>query len=285
MDAGEDRISRLPDELLNTILLRLRSTRAAALSRRWRHVWTPLPELFLSVGSHDATFLDTVDAALAACDATPALQGLTIALSAIRRGGGVPAERSLSFSVCEARMLEIVAPRMEKLSVSVSPDEARISAPKLAEVVWADDDYDPCHHRFDDVGRHLRLLELGQNMSLMQQFDEVDELKLGIDIPQRYPCLPSCPCREESHLVDDISLHSLEQLEITSHTSSHEVFELVEQLSKCNAPILKKVVMKYRMSSPPPPTKEVREKIRSMFLPNIEVDFYVLSNGKWVCFD
>ncbi|CAN6372578.1 unnamed protein product [Urochloa humidicola] len=99
MDAGEDHISEIPDDLLTSILLRLRSPRATArtgaLSRRWRHVWTPLPELFLSDGSHgrDAAFLDTVDSALASCDA-PELKGLTIALSAIRRGGdGIPAER------------------------------------------------------------------------------------------------------------------------------------------------------------------------------------------------
>ncbi|CAO2142133.1 unnamed protein product [Urochloa humidicola] len=48
MDVGEDRISGIPDELLISILLRLRSTRAAArtgaLSRRWRHVWKPRAE-------------------------------------------------------------------------------------------------------------------------------------------------------------------------------------------------------------------------------------------------
>ncbi|CAO2144542.1 unnamed protein product [Urochloa humidicola] len=70
MDVGEGRISGIPDELLISILLRLRSTRAAArtgaLSRRWRHVWKPLPKLFLSDGAHghDAASLDIVDAAL-----------------------------------------------------------------------------------------------------------------------------------------------------------------------------------------------------------------------------
>ncbi|CAN6363231.1 unnamed protein product [Urochloa humidicola] len=482
MDAGEDRISGLPDELLNTILLRLRSTRAAArtgaLSRRWRHIWAPLPGLFLSEGrAHDAAaFLDAVDSALAARDAAPALAGLSISLyaSAIRGGGGgVPAGRAapwlrfaservvgllrlilpepevdgaepaaaavldvpacegvtklelslsgawrlrpppagifraltdlkilceymdgseltalvckqcprlmllklyfmlanacpskmsannacdvvsirsdslqtLHFSVAKARLLEIVAPRLEKMSVSIAVVEARISAPKLAELVWFSNTYDPRHHQFLDVGRRLRLVELIQHVSLVQQFDEVDELQLDIYIPQgiagyesflndtnklpkckilsislgscrhhglvpsmlhllrscnstrkvslldcsdhvlRYPCLPSCPCHfEESHKIDDIFLNSLEEVEITSYTSSHEVLEFVEKLSRCNATILKKVVMKYKMNSPPP-TKEVREKIRGMFQPNIEVDFYVLSDWKRVCLE
>ncbi|CAO2149387.1 unnamed protein product [Urochloa humidicola] len=224
--------------------------------------------------------------------------------------------QSLNFSICNARLLEVVAPRLEKINVSLSVDEARISAPKLAEVVWSNNTYDPRHHQFHDVGRRLRLLELCECVPLMQQFDEVDELKLGAYIPQgiagyesflnetnklpkckilsislmlrhhglvpgmlhllrscsstrkvslidcsdrelRYPCLPSCPCRfEESHEMDGISLSSLEE-----------------------------VVMKYRMNSPPPPTKEVREKIRSMFRPNIEVEFYVLCDWKWVRLD
>ncbi|GJN03370.1 hypothetical protein PR202_ga20807 [Eleusine coracana subsp. coracana] len=45
----DDRISGLPDEHLHSILLLLGSTTDAActsvLSRRWRHVWTHLPEL------------------------------------------------------------------------------------------------------------------------------------------------------------------------------------------------------------------------------------------------
>ncbi|KAL6657889.1 hypothetical protein ACP70R_005669 [Stipagrostis hirtigluma subsp. patula] len=89
MDAGrrrspdEDRISGLPDELLHSILLRLRSIRAAArtgvLSRRWRHVWARLPELVLfgRDGPPPATFLDSVDAALAAYSA-PTLKQLDI---------------------------------------------------------------------------------------------------------------------------------------------------------------------------------------------------------------
>nr|XP_034587692.1 uncharacterized protein LOC117850026 [Setaria viridis]TKW25073.1 hypothetical protein SEVIR_3G092650v2 [Setaria viridis] len=222
--------------------------------------------------------------------------------------------QSLWFSVWKTRQLEIVAPRLEKLSVSNAIDEARISALKLAELSNAA--YDPRCHQFDVVGHRLRLLELGQSStvaSLMQQFDEVDELKLGISIPQgidgyesflnatnklpkckilsissawehhglvpgmlhllrscnstrklslfdccdsasKHPCLPSCPCRlEQSHRIDAISLNSLEE-----------------------------VVMKHRMNSAPPPSKEVREKIRRMFQPNIEVELYVFSDSEWV---
>ncbi|CAL4987244.1 unnamed protein product [Urochloa decumbens] len=92
--------------------------------------------------------------------------------------------RSLSFSVRNTQRLEIVAPRLEKLSVSGTIPEARISAPKLAEVEWPHTFYNPQRHQFDDVGRRLRVLELGLNASLMQRFDEVDELKLAMFIPQ-----------------------------------------------------------------------------------------------------
>jgi len=87
---------------------------------------------------------------------------------------------------------------------------------------------------------------------------------------------------EESHRIDDISLNSLEEVEITSCTSYHGALEFVVQLSRCNAAILKKVVLKYRMDSAPPPTKEVCEKIRGMWQPNIEVEFYVFSDRNWV---
>ncbi|GJN11431.1 hypothetical protein PR202_ga29625 [Eleusine coracana subsp. coracana] len=82
-----DRISSLPDELLRRILVSLHSTRAAArtslLSRRWRHLWTDLPEIVL--GSDDAApqpalFIDLVDAALAASSTTRPLPRLEIVM-------------------------------------------------------------------------------------------------------------------------------------------------------------------------------------------------------------
>ncbi|GJN40519.1 hypothetical protein PR202_gb29742 [Eleusine coracana subsp. coracana] len=64
--AARDRISHLPDDLLHGILVRLRSTAAAArtslVSRRWRHVWTQLPEIVFDNPNGPAA--DTVDAAL-----------------------------------------------------------------------------------------------------------------------------------------------------------------------------------------------------------------------------
>ncbi|CAN6363232.1 unnamed protein product [Urochloa humidicola] len=93
--------------------------------------------------------------------------------------------QSLRFSVLDTRRLEVVAPRLEKLLVDWVT-EARISCPKLVELVWNGGEYDPSHHKFEDVGRHLQLLEIERSYgaaSLMRQFVEVDKLKLQISIP------------------------------------------------------------------------------------------------------
>ncbi|KAF8700077.1 hypothetical protein HU200_034438 [Digitaria exilis] len=75
-------------ELLHVILLRLGSSRAAArtsvLSRRWRRVWSHLPELRLRFGSHrdppplPALLLDAVDGALAGYSVTASVENLDI---------------------------------------------------------------------------------------------------------------------------------------------------------------------------------------------------------------
>nr|CAB3491867.1 unnamed protein product [Digitaria exilis] len=75
-------------ELLHVILLRLGSSRAAArtsvLSRRWRRVWSHLPELRLRFGSHrdppplSALLLDAVDGALAGYSVTASVENLDI---------------------------------------------------------------------------------------------------------------------------------------------------------------------------------------------------------------
>lgn len=68
MDGG-DRLSALPNDVLHLILLRLRSAAAAArtsvLARRWRSLWTTLPELRFPA----VTDLARVTAALLSHDA------------------------------------------------------------------------------------------------------------------------------------------------------------------------------------------------------------------------
>jgi hypothetical protein len=98
--SGIDHISGLPDELLHEILLRLdRTTPAAAartsiLSRRCRHVWASLPDLFFD-GSHEYPVtnysLATIDAALAAYSA-PKVSSLNITTAPIDNELRVPAK-------------------------------------------------------------------------------------------------------------------------------------------------------------------------------------------------
>ncbi|CAN6372582.1 unnamed protein product [Urochloa humidicola] len=258
--------------------------------------------------------------------------------------------QSLSFSVKGTLQLEVVTPRLEYLCIGEAINEARISvsAPKLARVVWCVDTYDPHRHRFEGVGRRLRLLDVCGNFIaglLMQRFDEVDELQLGICIPraiaayERFlnetnklskcekvnitlesnhglapvmshllrncgsakkvsvqlldpshnawwrPCQSSCLCRlEENNRIDGIDLNSLEEIEITSYKifGGDELLEFVEQLSRCNAPILKKFVLGHRMFSVPSQTKVAYEKIHNMYHSNIEVECYDFLDGMWV---
>ncbi|WVZ50855.1 hypothetical protein U9M48_002067 [Paspalum notatum var. saurae] len=447
--SGEDRISGLPDDLLHSILLCLGSTRAAArtsvLSRRWRAVWAHLPELVLDYYRDDApppaaaSFLDTVDGALAACSSAPTLLNrLFISLSAARRDHGVvtaervapwlrfaaervagelyigvppcstftatsvPAQelelplcsrakavtlglsaawklrppsaagglftalteltimdgrmegielaalvrrqcpclkdlellritlvdaclavsirshslRSLCLSIINTPQVEIVAPRLEKLCVAACGISARISAPKLAELVWHDNGFGVVRHQFGDVSRRLRLLQItgDQNRAMvplmMRQFDEVDELKLHISIPLRYRAAieinkeevckkirsmyqPNVDvefyvvhlqpwrrtkCSISCKQIDSVVLNSLEEVEISGFTNFQEKVEFLEFLFR-NAAILKKLVINYKDHHDPLLTKNLCEKIRGMCQPNVKVEFYVLSDG------
>ena len=60
--------------------------------------------------------------------------------------------RTLVLRVLETRRLEILAPSLQELTISIRPMEAQISAPKLVKVAWRDP-YDPHLHRFVDSGR------------------------------------------------------------------------------------------------------------------------------------
>ncbi|CAL4980454.1 unnamed protein product [Urochloa decumbens] len=401
MDDGEDRISGLPDELLHAILARLGSpssaVRTGVLSRRWRHLWAPQPELVLGGFPLDAplppppppplaAFLDAVDGALAAC-AAPTLELLYISpppgVDYGRAGGGVPAGRLepwlrfaservvgtilllvppppdadagggaapvLDLPVCEGVTtfdLSLEGDwRLRPSSAGVFRAltdlrilSCRIEASELAALVSTQC---PCLTDLTLTSIALVKVELGLNAPLMGRFDEVDELKMAMFIPEgiaayrsflnetnnlpkcniltvssgwdyhglvpgmfhllrscsstrkvflldtsdyamRQPCVPACPCLlEESHKFDDISLNLLEEVEITSYTSYHGALEFLEQLSRCNAPILKKIVLKHNTISALP-TKEICEKILSMWQPNIEVESYLFLDRDWV---
>ncbi|KXG32681.1 hypothetical protein SORBI_3003G183200 [Sorghum bicolor] len=74
---------------------------------------------------------------------------------------------SLSFDVENTKKLEVIAPKLELLTVH------------------GDSGYDPQCHRFANGGRHLRLLDLDSKCvvaSLMHRFDKVDVLKLNLDL-------------------------------------------------------------------------------------------------------
>ncbi|CAL4987228.1 unnamed protein product [Urochloa decumbens] len=259
--------------------------------------------------------------------------------------------QSLQFVVRNTRRLEVIAPRLEKLFVYRRTHEARISCPKLAELVWNGGAYDPSHHKFEDVGRHLQLLEIERSSgaaSLMRQFVEVDKLKLHISIPRgtpgykrllnetnqlpkcrtlyisllwrnhgispamlhllrscnstrkvsvnlidsrgrllaHYSCPLSCPCRSvKSARIDDIALSVLEEVELDNFTSSNDELEFLEKLSRCNATLLKRLVINSAYYPTTPLTKAICEKVHSMWRPNVNVEFYVFLGGRRVRFD
>ncbi|CAO2149393.1 unnamed protein product [Urochloa humidicola] len=88
--------------------------------------------------------------------------------------------------------------------------------------------------------------------------------------PLMNSCPLSCPCRfQDSRQIGSAALSSLEEVEISGFTNSHDKVELVEFLCS-NAAVLRKLVIGYKI---PPMTKEVCEKIRSMCHQNVEVEF------------
>ncbi|CAM0958300.1 unnamed protein product [Alopecurus aequalis] len=104
-------MSDLSDDILQGILLHLRSTRAAArtsaLSRRWRRVWANLPNLVLAedVIHHRASFLDTVDAALAAYTAAPPVRLDALNITVPYTCQNVPGHRVAAWLLFASRRL------------------------------------------------------------------------------------------------------------------------------------------------------------------------------------
>ncbi|KAF8673572.1 hypothetical protein HU200_048658 [Digitaria exilis] len=143
------------------------------LERTWRiqppavGLFRELTDLTMHCGSMDGRELTAL-----VCAQCPCLVHLKIYLTQLVNSLDVSIRsdslRSLLFKARIIRGLEIVAPRLEKLSLSSADiDKARISAPKLAELVWSYSVYDPRRHQFDGVGRRLRTLEPSQNISLV----------------------------------------------------------------------------------------------------------------------
>jgi hypothetical protein len=75
--------------------------------------------------------------------------------------------------------------------------------------------------------------------------------------------------------ADDITLDALEEAKITFIRSSYEEVQFVEELARCRAPSLKKLVIDCeRRSDDGPLTKEKQEVCR-MFPADVEVKFNV----------
>ncbi|CAL5062266.1 unnamed protein product [Urochloa decumbens] len=140
---------------------------------------------------------------------------------------------TLSFCVDNTRRVEIIAPRMEELSVSqFYATEARISAPKLAELVWeGNPDAFGSHIQFDDASRHLRVLEVSEiSSSLMQRFDKVDELRLvTVDISKKIG--------EYNNFVNDTNnLPKCATLSVSLYQNCHGFApSMLQLLRKCNS--------------------------------------------------
>ncbi|RLM58642.1 hypothetical protein C2845_PM18G09760 [Panicum miliaceum] len=205
--------------------------------------------------------------------------------------------RSLSF-VARARWLEVVTPGLEYLCVGEDIGEARVSAPKLAGLVWScHATYDPHRHRFEDAGRRrLQLLDIGETSAaglLLRKFEgvEVDQLRLGVSIPlgiEAYKSfsnetskLPKCQTLNitllprNCHGLAPVMLHLLRSCSSTKKVSV-QLFDFSGYSSmQCTNP--QKVGLQ--------PYKVVFEKVRSMCHPKIEVEFYDFMDGAWVRFD
>ncbi|KAL6593926.1 hypothetical protein ACP70R_048827 [Stipagrostis hirtigluma subsp. patula] len=121
----------------------------------------------------------------------PRLKELVMEYITLLQDGADPvlAIRSDSLQRLEITMqlegrLHVDAPELHTFFPCIMCD-FHIVAPKLSEVRWYSNDYDPNRHRLGEAGRHLRRLEIRANApgsALMRRFDTVDELDLTVYI-------------------------------------------------------------------------------------------------------
>ncbi|KAJ1275965.1 hypothetical protein BS78_05G177300 [Paspalum vaginatum] len=124
------------------------------------------------------------------CTQCPRLRDLTLSMTLAAASDvslSSDSLRSLELDISIAWRLEVVAPRLEELTVDDAAGAVHICAPNLAKLAWRGRAYYPQYDQLADVGRRLRRLEISRYSavaSLIQQFDEVDELQLQIHIAQ-----------------------------------------------------------------------------------------------------
>ncbi|CAL5086310.1 unnamed protein product [Urochloa decumbens] len=82
--------------------------------------------------------------------------------------------------------LQVSTPELRALDLPEGTScAAHIVAPKLSEVRWGKQFYDPSRHKLEGAGRHLRRLEVAANSraaGIMGRFDTADELTLNISV-------------------------------------------------------------------------------------------------------
>ncbi|TVU21699.1 hypothetical protein EJB05_31352, partial [Eragrostis curvula] len=210
--AGADRISGLPDHLLHTVLLRLPGTadaaRTSVLSRRWRRVWTHVPDLVLRyirepvLSPSRVLIVDRIDAALAA-HAAATINRLEIAMPLGSRD--FPAGRVSAWlrvaSQRRAREIRISLPAHRV------KDEKDIMLPQCERAAYIG---------FDLKKRTLRFTRPHQRVRRADHHEDARELEEILSC--RCPCLKDLVLKgvtiQNEGPVVSLRSRSLERLEI-----------------------------------------------------------------------
>ncbi|RLN30165.1 hypothetical protein C2845_PM05G22610 [Panicum miliaceum] len=215
----EDRISSLPDDLILAVLVRLGCVEEAALTsvlaRRWRGLWTQLPELVFV--DWTCLKLRSIEAALAQVT-RPALDSLCIALELDGEAGG--------------RVSSLLRDVGERLS----PKEVSIF---LQGMVEGEDINLPCFR----TTTYLDLCQNGVDLALPppgSKFEALTQLVLDAWTISFADLIPMCPSLRHLDVTDlmfgEVTVHStsLEKLNVTSAKGEDGLW-----LFDISAPLLK----------------------------------------------